>query len=400
MENNLSDISWSILPWREFRDKLFRIQSKIYKVNREGNFKKLYSLQKLLIKSQTTHYIAIRDISYLTYGLKLNLSPLTSEEKFNLSLKLKDEMSTWRYDPEKSITIKDLIILYIWKLALEPIYENPFFQQSHKFRFNQRLWNFQYKILTSLKVNKQLEKKIILLDLSDSFSSINYKILLQRLHFPNPYKLRLFKALKKGFLTVSSTLDKHPHSESFMLSSLLKNLIFKNTERMPANTYPHQICNFLLGIRYKSSVLYILDTNMDSRKLLDMVRIQLKTNGGDFISSTVSITSSLNGFEFLDWYFRVTKEGRVFSYPNKSNLKKQKQKVQALLKNSNYTLESRLYKLKFIIRVWYRYNKLCDLSQIKAYLYYLKLWIIKYLKKSSSLSKEKRLIYLKKIFEA
>jgi hypothetical protein len=394
MVRNLSDASWSSLPWKQFRDKLFHIQCKIYKAKQEGNFKKLYSLQKLLIESQTTHYIAIKDITHLIFESKSTLLNLTSVEKFDLSVHLKEEIRTWIYDSRKSFNIKDLIVLYIWRLSLDPVYVTSFFQKTCKVSSNQLALNLQRKILNTLKVNsKERDKKIIRIELGNIFSIINYKLVIQKLHFPNLYKVRLFKSLIKGLLTSVSPLEGYPKSDPFIFSSLLKIILLKDIETIAS---PKGI---LLGIRYKCDILYILPLDYDSRLALDGIRLFLKSNVGHLLDNKISVTTSLTGFEFLYWYFRVKKNGRVLSYPNKYNFNKQKRKIQTLLKSSRYKLEVRIYKVKVIFKEWSRYNRFCELSEIKPKLYYLKLWVIKYLKKSSSLSKEKRLAYLKMVFE-
>lgn len=402
MEKNLTDISWSTLPWKQFRDKLFCLQVKLYRLKKQGNFKKLYSLQKLLIKSQTTHYIAIKDINDFTLKIKLNIVSLTSREKFNLSISLHKSINLWRYDSKRPLNIIDLIVLYVWKLALDPIYDDQFnfFQKPPMLKCSQIEWDLQRRILRTLNDKSPYNhKKIILIDFRNSFININYKSLLQRLHLANPYKVSLFKALQEGLLSASSIFDDYPKSEGFLLSALLKRVILQDLETIDRPPGPYFIQTPLLTIRYNYTILYILDPLYDYRILLDRIRVILKTNGGDLIDIKITITTSRIGFEFLEWYFRVTKKGQSLSYPNKLNLKKQKQKVQGILKNSNYSLESRIHRLRIVVKNWYQYNKLCDFSKIKSHFYYLKLWVFKYLKKSSSLSKEKRLFYLNQVFD-
>ena len=112
--------------------------------------------------------------------------------------------------------------------------------------------------------------------------------------------------------------------------------------------------------------LYILTLESNHDILLQNVRAFLKSTGADLLETSITIQTSRSGFAFLDWYFRVTKTGRVISYPNKSNLNRQKKKIQAILKNNQYSIETRIDNLRVIVQEWYFYHKLCDFSQIKS----------------------------------
>src|ERR671917_2058329 len=52
--------SWVEKPWKKFEIVVFRLQKRIYKASREGNFRKVKRLQRLLLKGRSAKFLAIR----------------------------------------------------------------------------------------------------------------------------------------------------------------------------------------------------------------------------------------------------------------------------------------------------------------------------------------------------
>ena len=63
MEEDIISISWKDLPWQKFQKKSFRLQCEIYKAKQNNKPRLVRRLQKLLIKSKSLHYLAVRRIS-------------------------------------------------------------------------------------------------------------------------------------------------------------------------------------------------------------------------------------------------------------------------------------------------------------------------------------------------
>ena len=62
--------SWRALPWKKFRRNLFRLQKRVYKAVQVGNKRKARLLQKLILKSTSARFLAIRLVSQLNAGKK------------------------------------------------------------------------------------------------------------------------------------------------------------------------------------------------------------------------------------------------------------------------------------------------------------------------------------------
>src|ERR687895_1321756 len=80
---------WESKPWKKFEKVVFRLQQRIYKASREGNERKVKKLQRLLLKSRSAKFLAVRQVTQLNAGKKTpgidgiaNLSPVPYEKHY------------------------------------------------------------------------------------------------------------------------------------------------------------------------------------------------------------------------------------------------------------------------------------------------------------------------------
>ncbi len=145
--------SWSKLPWKKFRKDLSRLQKRVFKAIQAGNKRKARFLQKLILKSKTARFLAIRQVTQLNAGKKTagidGKKSLDFAERFQLETLLKDNAGNWKHQrlreipiPKKDGTTRMLKIPTIadraWqclaKHALEPAHEATFHERSYGFR--------------------------------------------------------------------------------------------------------------------------------------------------------------------------------------------------------------------------------------------------------------------------
>jgi RNA-directed DNA polymerase len=101
--------SWKNLPWKRFRRDLFRLQRRVFKAIREGDKRRARSLQKLILKSTAARLLAVRQVTQLNSGKKTagidGKASLSSEERFDLSEKLKRSTNNWKHSKLRKIPI-------------------------------------------------------------------------------------------------------------------------------------------------------------------------------------------------------------------------------------------------------------------------------------------------------
>ncbi len=61
--SDITSESWKDLPWKKFRQSLFRLQRRLYKAVQVDDMRKARSLQKLILKSKAARMLAIRQVT-------------------------------------------------------------------------------------------------------------------------------------------------------------------------------------------------------------------------------------------------------------------------------------------------------------------------------------------------
>ena len=80
MEQDNISISWKDLPWKKFARKTFRLQCKIYAAKQNNDNKEIKRFQKLLLQSNSLHYLAVRKV----ISLSKFSSTFSEEEKIKI----------------------------------------------------------------------------------------------------------------------------------------------------------------------------------------------------------------------------------------------------------------------------------------------------------------------------
>ena len=130
MEQDTISISWKDLPWQKFQKKSFRLQCKIYKAKQSNEPRLVRRFQKLLIKSKSVHYLAVRTVTETFREKGLFLS---EDKKFALVTQTYSEIGDWRHRTFKSFSkskhsgaffnlslLRNKVIEYLWKFIIEP----------------------------------------------------------------------------------------------------------------------------------------------------------------------------------------------------------------------------------------------------------------------------------------
>ncbi len=54
---------WQALHWEKFQRNVFRLQKRIYRATRRGDFKRVHNLQRLLMRSWSARCLAVRQVT-------------------------------------------------------------------------------------------------------------------------------------------------------------------------------------------------------------------------------------------------------------------------------------------------------------------------------------------------
>ncbi|MGK7899529.1 MAG: group II intron reverse transcriptase/maturase [Xenococcus sp. (in: cyanobacteria)] len=386
-QKELSNESWKNLPWKKFRQDLFRLQKRVYKAVREGNTAKARSLQKLIMRSRAARFLAIRQVTQLNNGKKTagidGKLALTFKERFELEQKLKIHATKWKHQGLRSIpipkkdgskrilkvpTISDRAWQCLAKFALEPASEASFHERSYGFRPGRSAHDAQKILFSNLRSYcKGHQKRVIELDISKCFDRISHSTIMTRLIAPKAIKLGIFRCLKAG---VNPEFPEQGTCQGGVVSPLLANVALNGIERIgefkDSKGKTTSKC-----VRYADDMCYILKPEDDATQILDEIKEFLAQRGMKINERKTKITAATDGFDFLGWHFIVLKNGKFRSYPSEDNFKSFRKKVKDIINSSNYGAMVKAKKLAPIVRGWRQYHRYCMMDGGRNSLYFI-----------------------------
>lgn len=100
---------WNDIPWRKLERNVFKLQNRIYQASCRGETKAVHKLQRLLLKSKSAVFLAVRRVAQDNQGKKTagidGLSSLRSEKKLALALKIQKNPMTPKAKPVRRVWI-------------------------------------------------------------------------------------------------------------------------------------------------------------------------------------------------------------------------------------------------------------------------------------------------------
>jgi RNA-directed DNA polymerase len=389
--------SWKALPWKKFRRNLFRLQKRVFKAVQVGDKRKARSLQKLILKSTSARFLAIRLVSQLNAGKKTagidGKKSLSFQERFNLEELLKMNSGNWKHQglreipiPKKDGTTRMLKIPTIadraWqclaKYALEPAHEATFHARSYGFRTGRSAHDAQKYIFLNLNSKANgINKRVIELDIEKCNDLINHSAIMDELIAPKGLKLGIFRCLKAG---VNPEFPEQGTPQGGVVSPLLANIALNGIEsihryhenqgqRITNKTSASDITE--PSVRYADDMVIILRPEDDATEILERISEFLRKRGMNVSQKKTKITAATDGFDFLGWHFKVQKNGKFRCTPSVDNYKAFLRQVKHIVNNSNYGATTKAEKLASVVRGWRNYHKFCKMDGSKLSLWFM-----------------------------
>ena len=366
--------SWIDLPWKKFQRHLFGLQMRVFKAKSLGDERKARKLQKLIIRSKSAQFLAIKKVTELNQGNKnSNIDGngnLRDKDRFNLVDRLMLEHHNWKHQSLRNVsismkdgsvkmlkipTIADRAWQCLAKEAIEPYHEATFHDRNYGFRPARNLYDVQRYIFLNLSNKaKGYDKKIMQIDVEKCLERIPCSLILKNISAPKCIKLGLFRCLKAG---MKAKFPNESIMEVLTISPLLANIVLNGIEEI----HP---C-----VRYADDIVYFLEKTDDPEKILEKINKFLANKGFIINKQKTQITSTKSGFDFCGWHFKYQKNRKLKVYPSLDSYKKFKTNVKKTINKTYWSIEDRVRKLAFIVQGWRNYHKYCDMSSLKFSLF-------------------------------
>jgi len=401
--NYLDRFTWDEIKWSVSYEKVRSIQKRIFKASSKSEKKRVWFLQKLLLRNPHAKLIAVQQVTTLNRG-KLTAGTdgntiTTSSEKLRLAktLQINGKANTirrvWIPKPGKKEkrplgipTIQDRAKQALCKMALEPEWEAQFEPNSYGFRPGRRCHDAIEAIYLNMHFN--VDKYVYDADISKCFDKIDHKVLLSKLKTFHLMERQISAWLTAGIFDVyaqriKTSIPSMGTPQGGIISPLLANIALHGLENhllstVASRSMPKAHENAATGKKAKMSALGFIRYADDfviihrNKEIMDLMiketKQWLQTVGLTISEEKTKLRLASQSFSFLGFqiaYIRNHGKFRVKITPSKENVKRLIEKtgdmVHRNLASSSYEL---IGKIRPILIGWGNYYQFCECKNI------------------------------------
>lgn len=381
---------WNSIDWKKAELIVRNLRQRIFRATQEGNWKRVRSLQKLMLRSRSNTLQSIRRVTQINQGKNTagvdHLVIKTPEARG----KLVDYLSTcqpWKAKPARRVyipkangklrplgipTVIDRCLQAKVKNALEPYWEAKFEGSSYGFRPGRGCHDAIEKIYGLARPNKT-KKWILDADIKGAFDNISHKFLQQIIN-DCPGNGFIKQWLKAGYVEQEifhSTESGTP--QGGIISPLLANIALHGMEEALGIKYDKrgQIISKRAVVKYADDFIVFCETEQDAEESKRILTEWLSLRGLTLSPEKTRIVHIREGFNFLGFNIRqyeaprTSKSGwKLLIKPSDESVKKLRGKLKEIwLRLGSKDVASILKQINPIVRGWANYFRTSSASR-------------------------------------
>ena len=388
-EGRNSTTDWNAIDWRKVEGSVSNLRRRIFRASKEGDHRKVRSLQKLALRSYANALQSVRRVTQINAGRNTpgvdTLVVKTPKARSELVDRIRS-YQPWKAKPARRVyipkgpkggankkrplsipTIHDRAMQALVKNALEPYWEARFEPASYGFRPGRGCHDAIAKVFSIARPNKR-KKWVLDADIEAAFDSISHEKVLQTIG-PFPARELIRQWLKAGYVetgTLHATETGAP--QGGVISPLLMNIALHGMEDALGVRYDGrgQIKGSRALVRYADDWVLFCESEEDAQAARRQAQEWLQERGLRLSEGKTRIAHLTEGFDFLGFNIRhyhapkTAKSGyKLLIKPSKASVRKFKERMRHEWKDLNgHNAMEVLKRLNPILRGWANYFRI------------------------------------------
>ncbi len=379
-ENEVVARDWNSINWCHNAKIVRDLRQRIFRASRQGNRRKVRSLQRLMLKCTANKEMSIRKVTQINAGRSTPGIDKVTVKTPAARTKLMEELSTyepWKAQPARRVyipkangkqrplgipTIRDRCMQAIVKNALEPEWEAKFEPCSYGFRPGRSCHDAIERLFSIYRPHLK-RKWIVDADISGAFDHIQHETILTVIKgFPGQGLIKAW--LKAGIIEKKQKVQPEEGTpQGGVVSPLLANIALHGMESAIGVKYKvKRNLSTRALVRYADDFVIGTETKEDAEQALEEISIWLKKRGLTLSPEKTHIRHISEGFDFLGFTVKqypvsATKTGwKLLITPSKKSVNAIKHRLkQEWQQVTGHNAHAVIQRLNPIIRGWGNY---------------------------------------------